>query len=935
MLGLKAASSADLFNQVGYVLFIAVIFLASYRHFLLDSEDPYKCRSLLTSGSWLDPPVTHSNTSLTSRAPFKKWQPEGCLLHSYKPKEIDQCIEKRNVIFAGDSTVRQVFWATARKLNASEAAGYEASAEKHADIGIQINGMWLQFIWDPYLNSTNTREWVRLYKWQQANKIPGPAGKNLTKAIEAEFWMDIEKGGNEIALILLGGGPWFARWFEIGDSLLEYQEAISVLSKNMKEFDVRDASADGIGDQVFFMPGQVPVYNELDPAKKATVLEGEIEVMNTYLARHGKNVLWSFAEMTKGEEAAINTTENAFHVVEAIADRRADVLLNLRCNARLDRTDGFPFDRTCCSPYPAVSWIQLVATFFGGLAVLSGIYMAHKNRNLDVKPQDVIFGALSIAALTLFYCYLADRTQIFSKIAKQYTNPDFFFLSFLALAAGLLTIRESKAPSPRRLPGAGAPVAPVTPPDQPFLSRDQTEEWKGWMQFAILVYHWTGASTVLPIYQVIRILVASYLFQTGYGHSVFFLSKGDYSFKRVFAIMVRLNLLSCALPYTMGTNYLFYYFAPLVSFWYMVIWLTMRVYSTYNTSTQFVVMKIAVACFITSYVMPTSGFYNVVFSVLKTVARIDWDVTEWTFRVGLDRYIVYVGMLCGLIRQRANTSTSPPSLTGSPSSIDSLAKPLSVIAALCTIPLTASLFSTRTTKPASNALHPILSPLPIIAFILLRNSHRRLRNSYSAAFAWLGRCSLETFTLQFHIWLAADTKGLLSLNLLPGNPVVGKWIDFVILTPLFFWASWRVAAATGQVTAWVCVTPKSSSSTTAMASASTTSTSTATVSAEDRPSDPEKDEGASATALLTPPSIFEEVDLSHRRQPRSTALLSSVCNILSACKNAAGKLWPRELKFRALIMLAGLWVLNWVWAFCLIFSRLRGVSVVRDVSADA
>ena len=103
------------------------------------------------------------------------------------------------------------------------------------------------------------------------------------------------------------------------------------------------------------------------------------------------------------------------------------------------------------------------------------------------------------------------------------------------------------------------------------LHRDQTDEWKGWMQLVILVYHITGASKVpfrhhsmllslvqtplysslcefvalfqvLPIYMQIRVLVSSYLFLSGFGHFHYFFNKADFSFHRLLAVNSIMNL---------------------------------------------------------------------------------------------------------------------------------------------------------------------------------------------------------------------------------------------------------------------------------------------------------------------------------------------------------------------------------------------------------
>lgn len=98
------------------------------------------------------------------------------------------------------------------------------------------------------------------------------------------------------------------------------------------------------------------------------------------------------------------------------------------------------------------------------------------------------------------------------------------------------------------------------------------------------------------------------------------------------------------------------------------------------------------------------------------------------------------------------------------------------------------------TKNSCNVFHPHISFIPILSFIILRNSHVQLRSIHSAAFAWLGCISLETYVLQYQIWLAGDLFGLLSLG------PYGRGVDAVILTPLFLWMGWNVAGPTQTLT---------------------------------------------------------------------------------------------------------------------------------------
>ncbi|RXN01251.1 hypothetical protein EOD39_7358 [Acipenser ruthenus] len=176
----------------------------------------------------------------------------------------------------------------------------------------------------------------------------------------------------------------------------------------------------------------------------------------------------------------------------------------------------------------------------------------------SVAGLKVPFKSVCKLGLIMAYFYFCDRADIFMKEQKFYTHSSFFIPLIFILVLGFFYNENSK--------------------EAKFLNREQTDEWKGWMQLVILIYHISGASAFIPVYMHVRVLVAAYLFQTGYGHFSFFWLKGDFGLHRVCQVLFRLNFLVVVLCLVMDRAYQFYYFVPLVTFWFAVIYGTMAMW---------------------------------------------------------------------------------------------------------------------------------------------------------------------------------------------------------------------------------------------------------------------------------------------------------------------------------------------------------------------
>jgi hypothetical protein len=369
---------------------------------------------------------------------------------------------------------------------------------------------------------------------------------------------------------------------------------------------------------------------------------------------------------------------------------------------------------------------------------------------------------LMILCGVLLLNHVSDRTMITDKALRTFDLFRFGIPLVLVFLASLKTLKKTDTPY--------------------FLHREQTEEWKGWMQLIILMYHYTGASSIAPIYNLVRWLVGCYLFLTGYGHFSYFYLKSEFGFRRVMEILIRLNMLSILLSYVMDTNLLFYYFGPLVSFWFLVIYATMYIQSSWNSTPRLLFFKVAFSALFVNLVISKDVLLPWLFHGLNSHLKTRWDWQEAKFRIQLDGLIVYVGMLMSF----ANIKTEGFKNYREKKWCRCLAI-MTLIGYICII-------THIPNKRDYTKIHWWGSIPPTIAYALLRNMFGGIKKIHVGLFSWIGRISLETYIMQFHLWLAMDTRA--RLVLIPGH----YWFNLWVVSIFFISLSDLVAMSTQTLT---------------------------------------------------------------------------------------------------------------------------------------
>jgi hypothetical protein len=383
--------------------------------------------------------------------------------------------------------------------------------------------------------------------------------------------------------------------------------------------------------------------------------------------------------------------------------------------------------------------------------------------------------------LVLGLFYFADRTGAIPDSEKSY-DRDLFLALFLALAAyGWRTsLHKSKTHAP--------------------LNREQTEEWKGWMQVLFLLYHYFKASEA---YNAIRLFIAAYVWMTGFGNFSYYYVRKDFSAPRFWQMMWRLNFFVFFTCVVMRNDYTLYYICPMHTLFTLFVYFSLLIYKEHNDKTSVLAIKVCICTFLVYVLWETPGVFRFVFGpfsfLLKYTDPTKPDVDpmhEWFFRSGLDRYVWIYGMVCAFFHPRYDSFLKW--VDDRPNTVRATIQTVMVGVTLTVLYWYHETFYVLP-KLEYNKIHPYTSWIPITCFIVLRNATQTLRNFYVEFFCVCGKITLETYISQFHVWLSTSNvpNGQPSklMCLIPGYPL----INFMVTTLAYVGISHRVFALTNEL----------------------------------------------------------------------------------------------------------------------------------------
>ncbi|CAL1538720.1 unnamed protein product [Lymnaea stagnalis] len=414
----------------------------------------------------------------------------------------------------------------------------------------------------------------------------------------------------------------------------------------------------------------------------------------------------------------------------------------------------------------------------------------------------VLFGAIMI------YFYLSDYRKA-STGERTYSRDTFLFLVFLFfLVACCFTIKPNADKilnsqlCSKKLRAHCTQISSIHSYFQwaYFCPREQTEEWKGWMQVMFVWYHYFKAK---EWYNWIRVYIACYVWMTGFGNFSFFWIRNDYSAWRLLKMLFRLNFLVIFVAMVTNNEYMLYYICAMHTYWFLTVYVFMRVLKSWNKNRKLMAVKFAAYAFFNAIIFEIPGWSLRIFRPFQLILGLhdnSGDIMhEWSFRAGLDHWACYFGMLCAYNYphfERLMLFLDSKSLNKNEAIKKLCVRIFLGLGCLILGSLWYFLFMQKD-KFEYNATHPYTALISILVYIIARNIHPVLRSHHINMFAWLGKITLETYLSQLHIYLLSNARSLVVF--LDGYPL----LNFSLATIMYLAVSHSLFTITNDCSSFL------------------------------------------------------------------------------------------------------------------------------------
>jgi hypothetical protein len=241
---------------------------------------------------------------------------------------------------------------------------------------------------------------------------------------------------------------------------------------------------------------------------------------------------------------------------------------------------------------------------------------------------------------------------------------------------------------------------------------------------------------------------------TGFGNFLYFDKKQDFSMTRAISMWLRINYFPLLLSVFVGVPLDLFYIVPLHTTAFFITMVTCYVASKLpGEDKNLRNIKAVGLCFLFHIV-----FYETpLVDILKVFSHEIW------FRFQADKYSAALGIVSGYFWHQLQKFINYAHTPGDDGryTFDQLKCQWGQrLGGISLMALWYGLFGRINDKYTYNPIHPFIFWMPIAGWLMIRNSSKYLMELHSTALEFFGRITLETYVLQFHVFMNHNVQNI-------------------------------------------------------------------------------------------------------------------------------------------------------------------------------